>query len=31
MKGIEIIEGALDKLYFFIFFPANGWTNLDLF
>ena len=30
MKGIEIIEGALDKLYFF-YFPANGWTNPDLF
>ena len=28
MKGMGIIEGALDMLYFF-YFPANGLTNPD--
>ena len=31
MKGMEIIDGALDKLYFFFYFPANGSTNPDVF
>ena len=30
MKGMEIIEGALDTLYFF-YFPANGSSNPDVF
>ena len=29
MRGMEIIEGALNTLYFF-YFPANGSTNLDV-
>ena len=30
MKGMQIIEGSLDTLYFF-YFLANGSTNLDVF
>ena len=30
MKGMVIIEGALDTLYFF-YFPANGSKNPDVF
>ena len=30
MKGMVIIEGALDTLYIFHFL-ANGSTNLDVF
>ena len=30
MKGMVIIEGALDTLYFF-YFSANGSTNPDVF
>ena len=30
MKGMEIIEGALDTLYSF-YFPAKGLTNPDIF
>ena len=30
MEVMEIIEGALDKLYFF-YFPANGSRNPDVF
>ena len=32
MKGIVIIEGALDTLLFFLFyFTANGSMSLDVF
>ena len=31
MKGMKIIEGALDTLQFFFYFPANGSTNPDVF
>ena len=30
MEGMEIIEGALDTLYFF-YFLANGSINPDVF
>ena len=30
MKGMKIIEGALNTLYFF-YFLANGLTNPDIF
>ena len=30
MKVMEIIEGALDSNYLFLYFPANGSTNPDV-
>ena len=31
MKGLVIIEDALETLQFVFYFPANGLTNPDIF